>query len=275
MLARHSAGLHHGPTVNQPLLIAGRSFSSRLLLGTGKFSSNETMRDALEASGCEIVTVALRRADLSGKKDPFANILDFIDPKKYLLLPNTSGAMNADEAVRLARLAAAAGLPQWVKLEIHPDPHYLLPDPIETLAAAEILVKEGFIVLPYINADPVLARRLQDVSTATVMPLGSPIGSNRGLDTRSQIEIIIKQATVPVVVDAGIGAPSHAAEALEMGADAVLVNTAIAAAEDPVRIARAFKVTVEAAREAHEAGLPMRLDHASATSPLAAFLRSA
>jgi thiazole synthase len=178
-----------------------------------KVSSNETMRDALEASGCEIVTVALRRANLSGKKDPFANILDFIDPKKYLLLPNTSGAMNADEAVRLARLAAAAGLPQWVKLEIHPDPHYLLPDPIETLAAAEILVKEGFTVLPYINADPVLARRLQDVGTATVMPLGSPIGSNRGLDTRSQIEIIIKQATVPVVVDAGIGAPSHAAGA--------------------------------------------------------------
>ncbi|MEI8294246.1 MAG: thiazole synthase [bacterium] len=261
--------------MTQPLLIADRSFSSRLLLGTGKFSSNETMRDALEASGCEIVTVALRRADLSGKKDPFANILDFIDPKKYLLLPNTSGAMNADEAVRLARLAAAAGLPQWVKLEIHPDPHYLLPDPIETLAAAEILVREGFTVLPYINADPVLARRLQDIGTATVMPLGSPIGSNRGLDTRSQIEIIIKQATVPVVVDAGIGAPSHAAEALEMGADAVLVNTAIAAAEDPVRMARAFKATVEAAREAREAGLPSRLDHASATSPLLSFLRSA
>jgi len=261
--------------VTQPLTIAGRTFSSRLFLGTGKFSSNETMRDALAASGCEIVTVALRRADLSGKKDPFANILDFIDPKKYLLLPNTSGAMNADEAVRLARLAASAGLPKWVKLEIHPDPHYLLPDPIETLAAAEILVKEGFIVLPYINADPVLARRLQDVGTATVMPLGSPIGSNRGLETRAQIEIIIKQATVPVIVDAGIGAPSHAAEALEMGADAVLVNTVIAAAEDPVRMARAFKATVEAAREAREAGLPIQLDHAAATSPLAAFLKSA
>lgn len=233
------------------------------------------MSDALAASGCEIVTVALRRADLSGKKDPFANILDFIDPKKYLLLPNTSGAMNAEEAVRLARLAAAAGLPMWVKLEIHPDPNYLLPDPIETLAAAETLVKEGFTVLPYINADPVLARRLQDVGTATVMPLGSPIGSNRGIETRSQIEIIIKQASVPVVVDAGIGAPSHAAEALEMGADAVLVNTAIAAARDPVRMARAFKAAVEAGREAFEAGLPMRLDQASATSPLAAFLRSA
>ena len=233
------------------------------------------MRDALAASGCEIVTVALRRADLSGKKDPFANILDFIDPEKYHLLPNTSGAMNADEAVRLARLAASAGLPKWVKLEIHPDPHYLLPDPIETLAAAEILVKEGFIVLPYINADPVLARRLQDVGTATVMPLGSPIGSNRGLETRAQIEIIIKQATVPAIVEAGIGAPSHAAEALEMGADAVLVNTAIAAAEDPVRMALAFKATVEAAREAREAGLPIQLDHAAATSPLAAFLKSA
>ena len=160
----------------------------------------------------------------------------------------------------------------WVKLEIHPDPHYLLPDPVETLAAAEVLVKEGFIVLPYINADPVLARRLQDVGTATVMPLGSPIGSSRGIETRAQIEIIIKQATVPVVVDAGIGAPSHAAEAIELGADAVLVNTAIAVAEDPVRMARAFKQTVEAAREAVEAGLALRLDHASATSPLSAFL---
>jgi thiazole synthase len=261
--------------VNQYLTIADRIFSSRLLLGTGKFSSNETMRLALDASGAEIVTVALRRADLTGKSDPFANILDFIDPKKYLLLPNTSGAMNAEEAVRLARLAATAGLPMWVKLEIHPDPHYLLPDPVETLAAATQLVKEGFTVLPYINADPVLARRLQDVGTATVMPLGSPIGSNRGLETRSQIEIIIKQATVPVIVDAGIGAPSHAAEALEMGADAVLVNTAIAAAEDPIRMARAFRTTVEAAREAFEAGLPMRLDQASPTSPLAAFLKSA
>src|SRR5271167_1359075 len=216
--------------VNHPLIIAGREFRSRLILGTGKFSSNEAMRDALAASGAEMVTVALRRADLSGRKDPFANILDFIDPAKYLLLPNTSGAMNAEEAVRLARLAVAAGLPKWVKLEIHPDPRYLLPDPIETLKAAEQLVREEFVVLPYINADPVLAKRLQDVGTATVMPLGSPIGSNRGLQTRDQIRIIIDQATVPVVVDAGIGAPSHAAEAMELGADAVLVNTAIAIA---------------------------------------------
>ena len=236
------------------LEIAGREFTSRLLLGTGKFSSNASMAAALESSGTEIVTVALRRADLSGKGDPFANILDFIDPKKYLLLPNTSGAMNAEEAVRLARLAVAAGLPKWVKLEIHPDPRYLLPDPVETFRAAEILVKEGFVVLPYINADPVLAKRLQDVGTATVMPLGSPIGSNRGIETRAQIEIIIEQATVPVVVDAGLGAPSQAAEAMEMGADAVLVNTAIAIASNPVRMAAAFRKAVEAGREAYEIG---------------------
>src|SRR6202451_3872391 len=190
---------------NQPLVIAGRIFRSRLIMGTGKFFSPEAMRDALAASGAELVTVALRRADLSGKKDPFANILEFIDPDRYLVLPNTSGAMNAGEAVRLARLAAAAGLPKWVKLEIHPDPRYLLPDPVETFKAAEILVGEGFTVLPYINADPVLAKRLQDAGCATVMPLGSPIGSNRGIETRAQIEIILDQCTVPVVVDAGIG----------------------------------------------------------------------
>lgn len=255
-----------------PLTIAGRTFSSRLFLGTGKFSSPEAMRDALEASGTEIVTVALRRADLTGKKDPFANILEFIDPKKYLLLPNTSGAMNADEAVRLARLAVVAGLPKWVKLEIHPDPRYLLPDPIETLAAATQLVKEGFVVLPYINADPVLAKRLQDVGTATVMPLGSPIGSNRGIETRRQIEIIIEQATVPVVVDAGIGAPSHAAEAMELGADAVLVNTAIAIASNPSRMGQAFAKAVEAGRMAYEMGLPGISGTAVATSPLTGFL---
>jgi len=252
--------------VNQPLEIAGRSFKSRLFLGTGKFSSLEVMRDALAASETEIVTVALRRADLSGGNDPFANILEFVDPEKYLLLPNTSGAMNAEEAVRLARLAAAAGLPKWVKLEIHPDPTYLLPDPIETLKAAEILVKEGFTVLPYINADPVLAKRLQEVGTATVMPLGSPIGSNRGITTRDQIRIIIEQSIVPVVVDAGIGAPSHAAEAMELGADAVLVNTAIAIANDPCRMGIAFKEAVDAGRSAYEMGLPEVNDQASATS---------
>ncbi len=257
---------------NQPLVIAGRIFRSRLLLGTGKFSSPEVMRDALAASGSEIVTVALRRADLSGKKDPFANILEFIDPAKYLLLPNTSGAMNAEEAVRLARLAAAAGLPKWVKLEIHPDPRYLLPDGIETLKAAEILVKEGFTVLPYINADPVLAKRLQDAGTATVMPLGSPIGSHRGLQTKDQLRIIIEQATVPVVIDAGLGAPSHAAEAMELGADAVLVNTAVAVNSDPNRIALAFKMAVEAGRAAFETGLEEARETASPTSPLTAFL---
>lgn len=254
------------------LTIAGRQFSSRLFLGTGKFPSNESMRGALEASGTQIVTVALRRADLTGKRDPYANILEFIDPEKYLLLPNTSGAMNAGEAVRLARLAYAAGLPKWVKLEIHPDPTYLLPDPIETLKAAEILVKEGFTVLPYINADPVLAKRLQEVGVATVMPLGSPIGSNRGIVTRDQIRIIIEQAIVPVVVDAGIGAPSHAAEAMELGADAVLVNTAIAIASDPARMAIAFKQAVEAGRAAYEMGLPEPSIHAHATSPLTGFL---
>lgn len=256
------------------LKIADREFSSRLLVGTGKFSSNEAMRDALAASGTEIVTVALRRADLSGNPDtdPFANILDFIDPEKYLLLPNTSGANTAEEAVRLARLAVTAGLPNWVKLEIHPDPRYLLPDPVETLKAAEILVREGFTVLPYINADPVLAKRLQEVGTATVMPLASPIGSNRGIEARRQIEIIIEQATVPVVVDAGLGAPSHAADALEMGADAVLVNTAIAIANEPTRMAAAFKAAVGAGREAFEIGLPATSGEASATSPLTTFL---
>jgi len=230
------------------------------------------MREALEASGTQIVTVALRRADLSGKGDPFANILEFIDPKRYLLLPNTSGANTAEEALRLARLSEAAGLPKWIKLEIHPDPRYLLPDPIETLKATKLLVKEGFTVLPYINADPVLAKRLQEAGAATVMPLGSPIGSNRGLETRAQLGIIIEQAIVPVVIDAGIGAPSHASEALEMGADAVLVNTAIAVAGDPVRMAHAFRLSVEAASEAVIAGLPMRADQAVPTSPLTAFL---
>ena len=257
---------------SKPFVIAGRQIRSRLIVGTGKFSSPEAMRDALDASGAELVTVALRRADLSGKHDPFANILDFIDPKRYLILPNTSGALSAEEAVRLARLARAAGLPNWIKLEIHPDPRYLLPDPVETLKAAETLVKEGFVVLPYINADPVLAKRLQDAGCATVMPLGSPIGSNRGIQTRDQIRIIVEQATVPVVVDAGLGAPSHAAEAMELGADAVLVNTAIAVASDPSRMAIAFKLAVEAGRMAYEIGLAAQQWEASATSPLTGFL---
>lgn len=259
--------------VTEDLLEIGeRSFGSRLLLGTGKFGSPELMKQALAASATEVVTVALRRADITGEKDPFANILDFIDTDKYLLLANTSGAMNADEAVRLARLAETAGLPKWIKLEIHPDPNYLLPDPIETLKAAETLVAEGFTVLPYINADPVLAKRLEDAGVSTVMPLGAPIGSNMGLATRDQIGIIIEQATIPVIVDAGIGAPSHAAEAMEMGASAVLVNTAIAVAGDPVEMATAFKGGVEAGRRAYRSGLPLQSERADATSPLTSFL---
>ncbi len=256
------------------LTIANRSFDSRLLLGTGKFSSNASMKEALDSSGTQIVTVALRRANLSGEPDPFADILDFIDPDKYLLLANTSGAMNAEEAIRLARLAHSAGLPKWIKLEIHPDPTYLLPDPIETLAAAEVLVKEGFTVLPYINADPVLAKRLQEVGCATVMPLGAPIGSNQGITTREQIKIIIAQATVPVIIDAGIGSPSQAAEAMELGADAVLVNTAIAIAPDPAKMAAAFSMATIAGRTAYELGLPIRSATAHPTSPLTAFLNS-
>jgi thiazole synthase len=252
--------------------IADREFQSRLLLGTGKFSSTTAMSSALEASGSEIVTVALRRVDLTGRKDSQSDMLEEIDQGKYLVLANTSGAMNAEEAVRLARLAVAAGLPKWIKLEIHPDPRYLLPDPIETLKATEILVKEGFTILPYIQADPVLAKRLEEVGAATVMPLGAPIGSNRGVETRAMIEIIIEQACVPVIVDAGLGAPSHAAEALEMGADAVLVNTAIAVAEDPAEMARAFRLGVEAGRRGFEAGLGTSSQTASATSPLTGFL---
>ena len=257
-----------------PLTIANRTFESRLFLGTGKFSSNKAMSDALETSGTQIVTVALRRVDLSGNNDPYANILEHIDPERYLILPNTSGAMNAQEAVRLAKLAAAAGLPKWVKLEIHPDPRYLLPDPIETYEATKILVEEGFTVLPYINADPVLAMRLQEAGAATVMPLGAPIGSNQGIKTRDQINIIIEQATVPVVVDAGIGSPSHAAEAMELGADAVLVNTAIAVSDDPSRMGLAFKAAVESGRMAYEIGLSQQIGIASATSPLTGFLNT-
>ncbi len=257
----------------KPLQIADREFDSRLFVGTGKFASLDLMREALRAAEPALVTVALRRADLSGGKDPFADILDYLEPDRYLLLPNTSGAMNAEEAVRLARLAASAGLPKWVKLEIHPDPHYLLPDPIETYEAACRLVDEGFTVLPYINADPVLAKRLEDAGCAAVMPLGAPIGSNQGLETRAMIEIIVAQSTVPVVVDAGLGAPSHAAAAIELGADAVLVNTAIAAAGDPVQMAKAFRDAVRAARVAFEAGLPERATTAEATSPLTAFFQ--
>ncbi len=256
--------------MEEALIIAGRRFRSRLLMGTGKFSSAEVMKRAIESSGAEIVTVALRRVEL---ENPGDSILNAIDRTKYLLLPNTSWARDAEEAVRLARLARAAGCEPWIKLEVTPDPRYLLPDPVETLKAAEILVKDGFVVLPYIQADPILAKRLEDAGTATVMPLGSPIGSNRGIKTRDAIEIIIEGATVPVVVDAGLGAPSHAAEALEMGADAALVNTAIAVARDPVAMAAAFKKGVEAGREAFLAGLGGSRREAEASSPLTGFLR--
>lgn len=253
------------------LVIAGREFVSRLLVGTGKFASCEIMARALEKSGTEIVTVALRRVDIANEND---DMLRVIDRDKYLLLANTSGARDADEAVRLARLSRAATGIEWVKLEVTPDPYYLLPDPVETLKAAEILVTEGFVVLPYINADPVLSKRLEDVGTATVMPLGSPIGSNQGLKTRAALEIIIEQANIPVVVDAGLGLPSHAAEAMEIGADAVLVNTAIAIAADPAEMAEAFKLAVEAGRMARLCGPGAVRTEASASSPLTGFLRN-
>lgn len=247
------------------LNIAETSFTSRLLLGTGKFPSAAVMKEAIEASNTEIVTVALRRVDLTNPAD---DIMSVLDRNKYHFLPNTSGARNAEEAIRLAKLARAASGSSWLKLEVTPDPRTLLPDPSETLIATEKLVKDGFTVLPYMNADPILALRLQDVGAAAVMPLGAPIGTNQGILTRFQIEIIIEQANVPVIVDAGIGAPSHAALAMEMGADAVLVNTAIAIAGNPVAIAGAFAKAVEAGRTAFEAGLGTKSDSAQASSPL-------
>ncbi len=246
------------------LTIAGRNFQSRLFVGTGKFSSAQVMKESLDASGSEMVTVALRRIDLDNPED---DIMQVLDRDKYLFLPNTSGARDADEAIRLARLARASGGGDWLKLEVTPDPRTLLPDPVETLKATEVLVKEGFIVLPYMNADPVLALRLQDAGAAAVMPLGSPIGTNQGVLTAFQVEIIVEQARVPVVVDAGIGVPSHAAQAMEMGADAVLVNTAIAVAGNPVRMAKAFAQAVVAGREAFEAGAGAQSKYASASSP--------
>jgi len=252
------------------LVIAGKEFDSRLLVGTGKFASPAVMAQALDASGADIVTVALRRVDIENEND---DTLAAINRERYLLLPNTSGARDAEEAIRLAKLARAATGINWLKLEVTPDPYYLLPDPVETLKAAEVLVKEGFVVLPYINADPILSKRLEDVGTATVMPLASPIGSNQGLKTRAALEIIIEQARVPVIVDAGLGLPSHAADAMEMGADAVLVNTAIATAADPVAMSEAFKLAVEAGRTAFLSGPGAATKRASASSPLTGFLR--
>ncbi len=253
----------------EPLIIAGKKFNSRLFTGTGKFSSSALMEEALLASGSELVTVALKRVDIKDKDD---DIIRHLNHSQFNLLPNTSGVRSAKEAVFAAQLAREALETNWLKLEIHPDPKYLLPDPIETLKAAEELVKLGFIVLPYINADPVLCKRLEEVGVAAVMPLGSPIGSNSGLQTKAMLEIIISQSKVPVVVDAGIGAPSHAAEALELGADAVLVNTAIAVSPDPIRMGIAFKLAVEAGRMAFEAKLAKASIHAMASSPLTAFL---
>jgi thiazole synthase len=260
------------PTPSDTLIIAGRSFNSRLMIGTGKFPSAQALREAIAASGSDIITVALRRVDLSKPDDE--GIMSAIDPKKQFILPNTSGARTAEEAVRLAKLARAAGLEPWVKLELTPEPRYLLPDPIETLRAAEMLIKEGFVVLPYIQADPILAKRLEEAGTATVMPLGAPIGSNRGIRTKEMIRIIIEQANVPVVVDAGLGAPSHAAEAMEMGADAVLVNTALADARDHGPMAKAFAMATEAGRMAYLAGLGPERGTAEASSPLTGFLNS-
>ncbi len=257
-----------------PLVIAGVEFSSRLFLGTGKYSSGAAMAESLDASGTQLVTVALRRVHTDGTDDA---ILSHLDRARYRLMPNTSGVRDAKEAVLAAELAREALETNWVKLEIHPDPKYLMPDPVETLAAAQALVKRGFVVLPYVHADPVLCKRLEEAGCAAVMPLGAPIGSNRGLESRAFLEIIVAQSGVPVVIDAGLGSPSPAAEAMELGADAVLVNTAVAAAADPTAMGRAFKLGVEAGRLAYEAGLAAGSAKpvAQATSPLTAFLTEA
>jgi len=254
-----------------PLIIAGTELRSRLFLGTGKYSSGAVMAESIAASGAELVTVALRRVRTDGTAD---EIISHLDRARYRLLPNTSGVRDAKEAVLAAELAREALETNWLKLEIHPDPKYLMPDPVETLLATRELVKRGFVVLPYVHADPVLCKQLEEAGAAAVMPLGSPIGSNRGLESRVFLEIIIAQARVPVVIDAGLGVPSHAAAALEMGADAVLVNTAIAAAGDPVAMGLAFKLGVKAGRLAYEAGVAGRgaRVEAHATSPLTAFL---
>ncbi|MCK9156201.1 MAG: thiazole synthase [Paludibacteraceae bacterium] len=253
----------------QKLTIAGKEFSSRLFLGTGKFSSNELMEKSIVASGCEMVTVAMKRIDLDNKED---DMLKHIIHPNIQLLPNTSGARDAKEAIFAAQMGREAFGTNWLKLEIHPDPRHLLPDPIETLKATEALVKDGFIVLPYCQADPVLCKHLEEAGAATVMPLAAPIGTNKGLRTEDFLRLIIEQSNVPVVVDAGLGAPSHAASAMELGADAVLVNTAIAVAGDPVAMATAFKGAVEAGRIAYEAGLGAVSFEAVASSPLTAFL---
>ncbi|MGL4992587.1 MAG: thiazole synthase [Bacteroidales bacterium] len=251
------------------LIIGDIEFSSRLFLGTGKFSSNKEMSNAIEASQTEMVTMAMKRIEMNNHED---EMLNHIKNPKIHLLPNTSGVRNAKEAIFAAKLAREAFETNLLKLEIHPDPKYLLPDPIETLKATEELAKLGFIILPYIQADPVLCKRLEDAGSSAVMPLGAPIGTNKGLLTKDFIQIIIEQSNIPVIVDAGIGAPSHAAYAMELGADAVLVNTAIAVANNPVQMAKAFRKAVQAGRQAHLAGLGSQLDRAEASSPLTSFL---
>lgn len=251
------------------LRISGKLFKSRLFMGTGKFHSPEVMRAAIEASETELVTLALKRVDPADAQE---SIVASLKHERISLLPNTSGARTAKEAVTAAELLRDVLETNWIKLEIHPDPKYLLPDAIETLQATEELTKRGFVVMPYVHADPVLCKRLEEVGTAAVMPLGSPIGTNRGIKTHDFLEIIIEQAKVPVIVDAGLGAPSHAGLALEMGADAVLVNTAIAVADDPVAMATAFKLAVCAGRMAYDAKLGGQSAHAVATSPLTSFL---
>ncbi|GAB3647319.1 thiazole synthase [Echinicola sediminis] len=251
------------------LTIANKTFSSRLFTGTGKFPSYSSMQEALEVSGSELVTVALRRVDVKNEED---DMLAHLSHERINLLPNTSGVRTAKEAVFAAQLAAEALETNWIKLEIHPDPKYLLPDPIETLKATEELAKAGFVVLPYIHADPVLCKRLEEAGASAVMPLGSPIGSNNGLRTLDFLKIIIEQSKVPVVVDAGLGVPSHAAQAMEIGADAVLVNTAIAVAQNPIKMAEAFKMAVEAGRMAYECGPAASSTEAQSSSPLTEFL---
>jgi thiazole synthase len=259
-----------GDVVQDPLVIAGHEFGSRLITGTGKYPSFETMRDAVVASGCELVTVAVRRIDLDEVGEAITEWL----PERVMLLPNTAGCQTVEEAVRVARLARAGGLPDWIKLEVIPDPRYLLPDGSETLRAAEVLVDEGFTVLPYVMPDPVLQKKLEAVGCATVMPLAAPIGSGRGLKLRHAIQIMVEQAEVPVIVDAGLGAPSQAAECMEMGADGVLVNTAIGMAGDPAAMARAFALGVEAGRAAYLAGLIEESETARPSSPITGLVTS-
>lgn len=250
---------------NDSFILGDTKLKSRLIVGTGKFSSGDKMAEAIEATETDMVTVALRRVDLDNPKN---DILSFVDKKKYIILPNTSGARNAKEAIRIAEIARESGISDWIKLEVTPDPRYLLPDGEETLIAAKYLAKNGFKVMPYINADPILAKKLEDSGTVSVMPLGAPIGTNKGLQTIQMIKIIIIQSMIPVIVDAGIGKPSDAALAMELGADAVLVNTAIATAKDPVGMARAFCKAVLAGREAYISGIPSEKEEANASSPL-------